>query len=97
MSKLSMLQLNSRDNDFIESLQALLDRSHQQIDGVEAVVEDIINNVRKRGDQALLEYTRRFDRRDVTEAAELELQPARLQQALESISEQQAQQGRCIY
>lgn len=89
MSKLSMLQLNSRDNDFIESLQALLDRSHEQIDGVEAVVEDIINNVRRRGDQALLEYTRRFDHMDVTDAAELELPTARLQQAVESISVKQ--------
>ena len=89
MNSLSILQLYSRDEDFSESLQALLDRSHEQIDGVEAVVEDIISNIRQRGDQALLEYTSRFDRMDVAEASELELSPERLQQALESISEQQ--------
>jgi histidinol dehydrogenase len=89
MSSLSILQLDSRDEGFTESLQALLDRSHEQIDGVEAVVEDIISNIRQRGDQALLEYTSRFDRMDVAEASELELSPERLQQAVESISEQQ--------
>lgn len=89
MSNVSMLQLNSREKAFSESLQALLDRSHEQIDGVEAVVEDIIQNVRQRGDQALLEYTNRFDRMAVTDAAELELPAARLQQAVESITAEQ--------
>lgn len=89
MSSLTMLQLNSRDKDFSESLQALLDRSHEQIEGVEEVVEQIISRVRQQGDQALLEYTRRFDHMDVTDAADLELPAERLQQAVESITEQQ--------
>ena len=89
MASLEMLQLNSRDADFSESLQALLDRSHEQVEGVEEVVEEIINDVRQRGNQALLEYTRRFDRMDIAEGAELELSPERLQQAVESITEQQ--------
>ena len=67
MASLSILQLDSRDEGFSESLQALLDRSHEQVEGVEEVVEDIISNVRQRGDQALLEYTYRFDRLDVDE------------------------------
>jgi histidinol dehydrogenase len=83
MSKLSILSLDSRDKDFSESLQALLDRSHEQIEGVEDVVEDIINNVRQRGDQALLEYTSQFDRLDAAKASELELSSGRLQQAVE--------------
>lgn len=89
MGSLTMLQLNSRDEGFTEALQALLDRSHEQVEGVEGVVEEIICNVRQQGDQALLEYTRRFDRMDVTDAADLELSAERLQQAVESISEQQ--------
>ena len=47
-----MLQLNSRDDGFAESLQALLNRSHEQIEDVEEVVVDIISNIRQRGDQA---------------------------------------------
>jgi len=91
MASLSILQLDSRDADFSESLQALLDRSHEQVEGVEEVVEGIISNVRQRGDQALLEYTYRFDRLDVDEASELELSAERLQQAVEFISDEQRQ------
>lgn len=91
MPSLSILQLDSRDEGFSESLQALLDRSHEQVEGVEEVVEGIISNVRQRGDQALLEYTYRFDRLDVDEASELELSAERLQQAVEFISNEQRQ------
>lgn len=84
-----MLQLNSRDDGFAESLQALLNRSHQQIEDVEEVVVDIISNIRQRGDQALLEYTRKFDRLDVADAAELEISGSRLQQAIAAISDSQ--------
>jgi histidinol dehydrogenase len=91
MASLSILQLDSRDEGFSESLQALLDRSHEQVEGVETVVEDIIGNIRQRGDQALLEYTYRFDRLDVDDASELELSAKRLQQAVESISDEQRQ------
>ncbi|MCK5360725.1 MAG: histidinol dehydrogenase [Gammaproteobacteria bacterium] len=91
MANLSILQLNSRDDGFSDSLQALLERSHEQVEGVETVVADIISNVRSRGDQALLEYTNRFDRMDVTEAETLELSPERLQQAVECISDEQRQ------
>ena len=91
MAKLSILQLNSSDDDFSDSLQALLERSHEQVEGVEAVVEGIIKDVRLRGDQALLEYTNRFDRMDVDRADALELLPERLQQAVECISDEQRQ------
>ena len=84
-----MLQLNSRDDGFAESLQALLNRSHEQIEDVEEVVVDIISNIRQRGDQALLEYTRQFDRLDVADACELEISGSRLQQAIAVISDAQ--------
>lgn len=89
MSSLSILQLNSREQGFYKALQDLLDRSHDQVEGVEDVVEEIIRNVRLQGDKALLEYTRRFDRMDVMTAAELELPAQRLQQAVETISTRQ--------
>ena len=85
MSRLSILQLDSRNDGFYENLQSLLDRSHEQVEGVESVVEGIIDDIRRRGDEALLEYTRRFDRVDVTAAGMLELTPQRLQQALDNI------------
>jgi histidinol dehydrogenase len=85
MSTVSVLQLDCRDPGFDQGLQSLLDRSHEQVEGVEGVVEEIIRNVRQRGDAALLEYTQRFDHVDVDSAAMLELSPERLQQALDNI------------
>ena len=61
MKPLNILTLNSADTDFDDQLQALLDRSHEQVEGVEDVVEEIIADIRRRGDAALLEYTQRFD------------------------------------
>lgn len=84
-----MLQLNTRDDGFAESLQSLLNRSHQQIEDVEEVVADIISNIVQRGDQALLEYTRKFDRLDVTDCSEFEISGNRLQQAIAAISDAQ--------
>ncbi len=89
MSNLSILQLNTRDYGFDAALQALLNRSQEQIEDVEDVVTDIISNIRSLGDQALLNYTRKFDRLDVSDAADLEIKASRLQQAVETISEEQ--------
>ncbi len=52
---------------------------------VQATVEKIIADIRTRGDAALLEYTNRFDRRDATTVAQLELSQARLHQAFAEI------------
>ncbi|MFZ1325714.1 MAG: histidinol dehydrogenase, partial [Candidatus Contendobacter sp.] len=56
---------------------------------VTATVREILGQVRTRGDDALLEYTHRFDRLDVTKAADLELPVERLQQALAGIPTEQ--------
>ena len=49
------------------------------------MVTAILQDVRRRGDAALLEYTRRFDRVDVADAAALELPRADLQAALDAL------------
>src|SRR5690349_19315917 len=43
---------------------ALLDRSTRFEDGVDSAVAAILSDVRARGDEAVAEYTRRFDRRE---------------------------------
>lgn len=53
---------------------------------VQTAVETILRDVRARGDAALLEYSRRFDRLTIDDVAALELPQARLQQALSNIS-----------
>ena len=46
----------------------------------------IVDDVRQRGDAALLEYTRRFDRVSATSVAELEIAPSELHAAFDALS-----------
>ncbi len=78
-------QLDYNDDDFYARLDALLDWD-ASIDGeIAKTVADILNDVKQRGDAALLEYTNRFDRMQLSDAAELELDQARLQHSLDAI------------
>ena len=54
--------LDIREAGFAEKFAALVERSEESGREVEEVVQGIIAQVRSRGDEALLEYTRRFDR-----------------------------------
>jgi len=55
-------RLNSRDADFTQSLAALLAFDASVDVAIEETVTAILADVRQRGDAALLDYTRRFDR-----------------------------------
>ncbi len=67
-------RLDTSDNDFDAALERLLDWEQSADSAVEAVVRDIIADVRARGDAALIEYTERFDRRTVGDGLEISLQ-----------------------
>ncbi|MGB5426077.1 MAG: histidinol dehydrogenase [Gammaproteobacteria bacterium] len=82
-------RLNSVDPDFDSGLERLLDWEQSADPAVEAVVRDIIADIRGRGDTALLEYTTRFDRWTATAAGDLERSLGDCQQALEAIDKQQ--------
>ena len=58
--------LNTRDDDFEERFQALLTSKREDAPDVDAVVAEIIADVRDRGDAAVIELTRRFDRLELT-------------------------------
>ena len=64
-------RLNSKDATFREELERLLAWEQSADPALESVVRDIINDIRSRGDAALLEYTARFDRCPVTDAGAL--------------------------
>jgi histidinol dehydrogenase len=66
-------RLNSEDATFREALERLLAWEQSADPALESVVRDIINDVRARGDAALLEYTARFDRYPVVQAGALEI------------------------
>ena len=82
---LKLRLLNTRDADFKPAFDALLDRAQSLDPAVEASVREIVESVRKRGDAAVLDYTRRFDRRELRDAAALEVPRARLEQARSAI------------
>ncbi len=79
---LQIKRLSSTDVDFDAALKKLLAFEDSQDAAVDTTVNTIIADIKKRGDEALLEYTRRFDHLDATSVAQLELPKERLQKAL---------------
>ena len=82
---IQLKRLSSTDAGFNEALDKLLAFEDAQDTSVHATVSAILADIKKRGDEALLEYTRRFDHLDATAVAELELPQKRLQEALQSL------------
>ena len=79
-------RLQTSDATFDAQLAQLLAWESVSDKAVQTAVETILNEVRTRGDAALLEYSRRFDRLQTVDVAALELPHSRLQQALSNIS-----------
>ena len=86
---MNIKRLNSAKHDFWPTLEQLLAWESVSDAAVHTVVHDIIAAVRARGDDALLEYTQRFDRVTATRMAELEIPAARLQSARVGIPSEQ--------
>ena len=82
-------RLNTAAADFWPRLEALTAWEGVADETVTAIVREILAQMRRRGDDALLEYTCRFDRLDVARAADLAIPAARLQQALAAIATEQ--------
>jgi histidinol dehydrogenase len=62
------LRLDARDSGFENAFAAFLDRQRDSDENVDRVAADIVADVRRRGDQALIDYTQRFDRLALTPA-----------------------------
>ena len=86
---LAIKQLNKQDADFWQQLDQKLAWDSEMDDGVFSTVIAIINDIRKKGDAAVVEYTNRFDRMDVESFPELEISAERLQEALDVITPEQ--------
>jgi histidinol dehydrogenase len=63
---ISIRRICDSDKDFINSLKEVSTVIAQNDPELTKVVSDIVNDVRLRGDEALVEYTNRFDRRSVS-------------------------------
>ncbi|MFO1422260.1 MAG: histidinol dehydrogenase [Candidatus Competibacteraceae bacterium] len=86
---LDIQRLNTADADFWPRLEALTAWEGVADEAVTTTVREILAQVRARGDDALLEYTRRFDRLEIERAADLEIPAERLRRALTAIPTEQ--------
>lgn len=86
---LKITRLDANQVDFKQHLDALLAWEGVSDKSVNERVEEIIAAVRERGDAALVEYTARFDGLQVNSMADLILDRARLELALERITPEQ--------
>jgi len=86
---MNIRRFSSGDTDFRQNLEQLLAFETAQDDQIDKVVADILRDVKMRGDDAVLDYTRRFDRVNVGGMSELELSKAELASALESLPKSQ--------
>ena len=86
MTDLKLRRLKADAPGFKAELDALLAWEAVSDRRVAKAVEDIVEAVKNRGDDAVLEYTRQFDGSDASSLSELELSSDRLQQALARIA-----------
>ncbi|HSD97666.1 MAG TPA: histidinol dehydrogenase [Sulfuricaulis sp.] len=89
MSTLKLRLLNTRSDGFAADFERLLDRAHAIDPKIETTVREIVADVRARGDAAVVEYTRRFDRRAVASVAELEVSRSRLREVSRAVTKEQ--------
>ncbi|MCY0965564.1 histidinol dehydrogenase [Parathalassolituus penaei] len=86
---ITIRRFESTAADFDQTMNALLSWESVSDTGVQQAVTDIVNAVRSRGDEAVIEFTNRFDRMNVETMAQLELNQEQLQAALDGLPELQ--------
>ncbi len=86
---LDINRLKTSDNDFWPLLKNLLAWDNVSDDSVQSTVKQILADVRREGDQAVLEYTNKFDRMDASDMSVLSIPSERLQSALANLPDDQ--------
>ncbi len=82
---LNLRKLSTADAGFDSALRQLLAFETAQDNKIDTVVAGILNDVKQRGDAAVLEYTQKFDRLSADSMAALELPQSELQAALNGL------------
>ncbi|MCB5160555.1 histidinol dehydrogenase [Marinomonas algarum] len=84
--KLNVREFSSSSEGFRDELDALLAWDSVSDAGVQHAVAGIVEQVRLKGDEAVIEFTNKFDRRQVVESSELEISRDELALAKERVS-----------
>ena len=82
-------RLNSQDAGFIETLLSSLSLPMADDEAIDAAVVNILARVKANGDAAVLDFTKQFDRLNVTSVAELEISQEALKNAYDGLSSEQ--------
>lgn len=91
MNDLTVTRLNSTQPDFDSELNRLLAWESVSDAKVNQIVDEILIEVKTRGDEAVVEFTNRFDKTDVSSMCQLELSKERLAQSLTNLPAEQRQ------
>ena len=82
---MNITRLSTKQADFDTKLTKLLAFEETADDKLEATVASILADVKKRGDVAVLEYTRKFDRLQLADATAMELPQVELKAAFDGL------------
>ncbi len=88
---LNIQRLKTNNDNFLPDLDKLLAWDTVSDNSITQTVGEILQNVRRQGDSALLNYTNQFDRRNVENPEQLLIPKERLQQALTNLDKTQRQ------
>lgn len=88
-SIVTIARLSTADTAFHQRLDALLDWEGVSDKAVQARVEEILADVKQRGDAAVIEATNRFDRMDIQHIDQLRLSAEQLKAAFDGLPDHQ--------
>ncbi|ANI98723.1 histidinol dehydrogenase [Polynucleobacter wuianus] len=88
-SQVKVKRLNSKDAGFKETLLSSLSLPMVDDEAIDTVVVKILAAVKEQGDAAVLDFTKQFDRLNVSSISELEIPRKDLEQAYKSLSTEQ--------
>ncbi|MCC4243768.1 histidinol dehydrogenase [Stappia indica] len=79
------IRLSTSSTGFAADFSALLSSKREASADVDTAVRDIIEDVKQRGDAALLDYTRRFDRLEAESLADLTVTAEEIEEAVKKV------------
>jgi histidinol dehydrogenase len=88
-AQVQVKRLNSKDAGFKETLLSSLSLPAADDVAIDATVVKILSAVQKQGDEAVISFTKQFDRLNISNVSELEIPHQELEQAYSSLSAEQ--------
>ena len=88
-AEIKVKRLNSKDTQFKEVLLSSLSLPMADDEAIDAVVVKILAEVKARGDEAVLAFTKQFDHLNFVSVVELEISRKELEQAYQGLSVEQ--------